>query len=498
MRALPVGPASSPTRRSRAPPARRSSPATPCGCCATPRRTTRPGSTPSPRPSGSSTSRSTSSTTTRPAGGSPTRWSRGPQAGVRVRLLYDWLGALERRRRGGSGPAARRRGRRAGVQPAAGRPGRWAGWRATTARSLAVRRPRRLRLRAVRRRGLGRARRERRAVARHRRRDSRARRWPTCTADSPRSGPRSGAPLPPDEMPAREAIGAGRRRRVARRSAPARRPPACCASTRSSPAWRASACGSPTPTSSACPATCRRCAPPRTTASTCGCWCRAAATCRWCGSLSRAGYRALLEGGVRVFEWNGSMVHAKTAVADGLWARVGSTNLNVQSWIGNWELDVAVEDSRLRGRDGADVRGRPANATEVVLTAPVATASRPRDGAPPVRAPSLAGRGAAAAGPAGPPPGPSVRQHGGRRAHRPPPARRGRGIDARRSAALLLVTMGGVAAWWPKVAAYPLAVIAIWLGLSLGARPGGPGGRSRRQRPVRDRAAILKGCITCR
>jgi len=38
------------------------------------------------------------------------------------------------------------------------------------------------------------------------------------------------------------------------------------------------------------------------------------------------------------------MVHAKTAVADGKWARMGSSNLNIQSWLGNWELDVAVED----------------------------------------------------------------------------------------------------------------------------------------------------------
>lgn len=60
--------------------------------------------------------------------------------------------------------------------------------------------------------------------------------------------------------------------------------------------------------------------------------------------ISRAGYRPLLEAGVRVFEWNGSMLHAKTAVADGRWARVGSSNLNMASWLGNWELDVAVED----------------------------------------------------------------------------------------------------------------------------------------------------------
>jgi cardiolipin synthase len=59
--------------------------------------------------------------------------------------------------------------------------------------------------------------------------------------------------------------------------------------------------------------------------------------------FSRAGYRPLLEAGVRVFEWNGSMIHAKTAVADGRWARVGSTNLNIASWLGNRELDVVVE-----------------------------------------------------------------------------------------------------------------------------------------------------------
>jgi cardiolipin synthase len=40
------------------------------------------------------------------------------------------------------------------------------------------------------------------------------------------------------------------------------------------------------------------------------------------------------------------MIHAKTAVADGRWARVGSTNLNLASWMGNYELDVAIEDMK--------------------------------------------------------------------------------------------------------------------------------------------------------
>lgn len=63
-------------------------------------------------------------------------------------------------------------------------------------------------------------------------------------------------------------------------------------------------------------------------------------------ALSRVGYRTLLESGVRIFEWNGSMLHAKTSVADGRWARVGSTNLNLASWISNYELDVVVEDEK--------------------------------------------------------------------------------------------------------------------------------------------------------
>lgn len=63
-------------------------------------------------------------------------------------------------------------------------------------------------------------------------------------------------------------------------------------------------------------------------------------------ALSRAGFRPLLEAGARVFQWNGPMMHAKTAVVDGKWARVGSTNLNLASWLGNWEMDVVVEDTR--------------------------------------------------------------------------------------------------------------------------------------------------------
>jgi cardiolipin synthase len=85
--------------------------------------------------------------------------------------------------------------------------------------------------------------------------------------------------------------------------------------------------------------------------------------------LSRAGYRPLLEAGVRVFEWNGTMLHAKTAVADGHWARVGSTNLNIASWFGNCELDAVVEDEPFARLMEETYLHDLDNSTEVVLDA---------------------------------------------------------------------------------------------------------------------------------
>jgi cardiolipin synthase len=83
--------------------------------------------------------------------------------------------------------------------------------------------------------------------------------------------------------------------------------------------------------------------------------------------LSQAGFRPLLEAGVRVFEWKGCMLHAKTGVADGRWARVGSSNLNIASWIGNYELDAVVEDAPFAESMEAMYLADLDNATEIVL-----------------------------------------------------------------------------------------------------------------------------------
>jgi cardiolipin synthase len=85
------------------------------------------------------------------------------------------------------------------------------------------------------------------------------------------------------------------------------------------------------------------------------------------GSLSRGGYRALLENGVRLFEWQGPMIHAKTAVADGIWSRVGSSNLNGASLMGNWELDVGVLDPGLAGQLEGLFLADLASSREIVL-----------------------------------------------------------------------------------------------------------------------------------
>lgn len=64
-------------------------------------------------------------------------------------------------------------------------------------------------------------------------------------------------------------------------------------------------------------------------------------------NLSRIGYRDLLRSGVRIYEWDGPMLHAKTIVSDGRWSRIGSSNLNPSSLMGNWELDVLIENDGL-------------------------------------------------------------------------------------------------------------------------------------------------------
>jgi cardiolipin synthase len=83
-------------------------------------------------------------------------------------------------------------------------------------------------------------------------------------------------------------------------------------------------------------------------------------------NLTRIGYRDLLRAGMRIFEWDGAMMHAKTMVADGRWVRVGTSNINASSLIGNYELDVVIEDPVLAQSMEQQFRRDMAASVEVV------------------------------------------------------------------------------------------------------------------------------------
>jgi len=84
-------------------------------------------------------------------------------------------------------------------------------------------------------------------------------------------------------------------------------------------------------------------------------------------NFSRIGYRDLLRAGARIFEYGGPMIHAKTLVVDREWARVGSTNLNISSLLGNYELDIVAECDSLTEALAAQFRHDTAQSREIVL-----------------------------------------------------------------------------------------------------------------------------------
>jgi len=178
-------------------------------------------------------------------------------------------------------------------------------------------------------------------------------------------------------------------------------------------------------------------------------------------ALSRAGYRPLLEGGVRVFEWNGAMLHAKTAVADGRWARVGSSNLNPSSWLGNWELDVAVEDEGFARAMESMFLQDLEQATEIVLSA----GRQVRASRAAARRQSRRGHGQGSAGRAvagalgiGNAVGAALTN---RRTLGPAEAK------LMMSGGLTLLAVALIALFWPRLLTVPLAVFSVWVAVGL-------------------------------
>jgi cardiolipin synthase len=53
-------------------------------------------------------------------------------------------------------------------------------------------------------------------------------------------------------------------------------------------------------------------------------------------------YSALLQAGVKIYERRGAMLHSKTALIDGVWSTVGSSNLDWRSFLDNDEINAVI------------------------------------------------------------------------------------------------------------------------------------------------------------
>jgi cardiolipin synthase len=182
--------------------------------------------------------------------------------------------------------------------------------------------------------------------------------------------------------------------------------------------------------------------------------------------LSRGGYRPLLQAGVRVFEWNGSMLHAKTAVADGQWARVGSSNLNVSSWLGNREIDVAIEDVNFAGLLAAQYERDLDNATEIVLAPRRYRRSEPVPAGDPRR--TRVGRGSGSSSRAAASALRMANSVGAALANH-------RVLDDAPSgplltATVLLTALAVVSFLWPAWIGWPIGVLAAWAAANMSVR----------------------------
>jgi cardiolipin synthase len=170
---------------------------------------------------------------------------------------------------------------------------------------------------------------------------------------------------------------------------------------------------------------------------------------------TRMGYFDMLRAGIKIYEWRGAMLHAKTIVVDGRWVRVGSSNLNLSSLLANYELDIIAEDVELALVMEAQFRRDTERSAEIRLKGPAFAGGRRHRSAiapEPVLASTLHR--------------PSLRE------------RRGRAVvamqqimsGARRTVllpySLALAAVGALFIFFPHTMAAVFAVLSLWLALT--------------------------------
>jgi cardiolipin synthase A/B len=85
----------------------------------------------------------------------------------------------------------------------------------------------------------------------------------------------------------------------------------------------------------------------------------------WFSRLTSRTYPYLLAAGVRIWQWNGEMMHAKFGVIDGQWVRVGSTDFNILGVQVNYEIDAVIQDAALSAAAEAMFEADLEQSTEV-------------------------------------------------------------------------------------------------------------------------------------
>ena len=165
------------------------------------------------------------------------------------------------------------------------------------------------------------------------------------------------------------------------------------------------------------------------------------------------------EAGVRIFEWNGTMMHAKTPSPTRV-GRASDRRTNINSWLGNWELDVAIEDATVSQTLEEHYLADLERASEIVLKT---YRLRPR----PRRPPGLAAP-------------PSRRHRSARRVVRTVTdvsRSIGAAVTGNRqledfevmpvvAVAVLLAAIAALGFLAPRALAWPLAIIAAWAALT--------------------------------
>lgn len=67
-------------------------------------------------------------------------------------------------------------------------------------------------------------------------------------------------------------------------------------------------------------------------------------------TVSRSHYGPLLLGGVHIYEYKASLLHAKTIVVDGVWSTIGSTNFDNRSFALNQEINLTIYNREVAQR----------------------------------------------------------------------------------------------------------------------------------------------------